>query len=102
MFKIPMHIAIRKISNSPKLNLDCIISPATWQKIPIGKEKKKGGGERLRKNNKISQTKGWGHDSVGNGSDPKHPVRAGVLFQQWATTPTLSQPLQGAGFMETG
>lgn len=49
MFKIPMHIAIRKISNSPKLNLDCIISPATWQKIPIGKEKKKGGGEEIKK-----------------------------------------------------
>lgn len=43
-FKIPMHIAIRKISNSPKLNLDCIISPATWQKIPIGKKKKGGRG----------------------------------------------------------
>lgn len=40
-FKTPMHIAIRKISNSPKLNLDCIISPATWQKIPIDKKKKK-------------------------------------------------------------
>lgn len=55
MFKIPMHTAIRKISNSPKLNLDCIISPATWQKIPIGKGKKKK--KKKRKQDVISMAK---------------------------------------------
>lgn len=92
-----MHIAIRKNIKLTEAELGLYNLSCHLAKNPYWQEKKK-----LRKNNKITQNKGWGHDSVGNGSDPKHPVKAGVLFQQWATTPTLSQPLQGAGFMETG
>lgn len=35
-----MYIAIRELSNSPQLDLDCVVSPATRQKVPVGKGEK--------------------------------------------------------------
>jgi hypothetical protein len=39
-FKTQMYIAIRELSNSPQLDLDCVVSPATRQKVPVGKGEK--------------------------------------------------------------